>query len=65
MTGASPTSRDRPSSNPGQAFLYHTVNRTVMTVSRFQNDGLDRQFTASSVKPYFERPYRQIVIAQP
>jgi len=38
---------------------------TVMTVSKFQNDGLDRQFTASTVRPYFDGSYRQTVIAQP
>jgi hypothetical protein len=37
---------------------------TVMTVPKFRNDGLTLSFTASTVRPYFDGPYRHTVIAQ-
>ena len=38
---------------------------TIRTVPKFQNDGLTPSFTASTVRPYFDGPYRHTVIAQP
>jgi len=38
---------------------------TVMTVPKFWNDDLTPSCTASTVRPYFDRPYRHTVIAQP
>ena len=38
---------------------------TVRTVPKFRNDGLTPSFTASTIRPYFDGPYRRTVIAQP
>ena len=38
---------------------------TVMTVPKFRNDNRTSSFTASTVRPYFDGPYRHTVIAQP
>jgi hypothetical protein len=38
---------------------------TVMMVSKFWNDSPDRQFPVSTVKPYFDRAYRQTVLHSP
>jgi len=34
-----------------------------MTVFKYQNEGRDRQLTASTVKPYIDGLYRQTVTA--
>jgi hypothetical protein len=38
---------------------------TVPTVPKLRNDGLTLSFMASTVRPYFDGPYRHTVIAQP
>ena len=44
---------------------YTVPSCTVQTVPKLRNDALTPSYTASTVRPYFDGPYRHTVIAQP